>query len=226
MRVACCLALSVLAIACRPSPTPCSTPGTCPAGTECLANRCVTQGGDPVSAGARRIVLRPSILAVVSSRQRSVSLPGAVVFGSRVGGATAIYLAFDPVWRRKPPVESAFVLLSPLEGTGASVPDVPVHVWRAARPWKVDHLTWLEQPAHEGPTAQGIARSSPPSTLRIDVTEIVRYLADHPYEDHGLVIEASAGDGPGTAFATGATGGVGPRLELYYAAQAQGTYTR
>jgi hypothetical protein len=52
--------------------------------------------------------------------------------------------------------------------------------------------------------------------LRIDVTELVRYLRDHPLDDHGMVLKAD-GSGPrGAAFATGATVGRLPVLELYF----------
>jgi hypothetical protein len=203
--------------ACAPGPTPCNTPGTCPKGQECLANRCVPLGGDPVAAQSERLLLRPSSMVLVSSSaHRSGSeLPTAVLLGSRVEGAVALYLRFDPVWRGRPPVASAFVLLEPMAGTQPRVEDVPVQVWRVTQQWKSEDVSWLRQPRVGLPRARGLARSSPPSTLRIDVTEIIRYLQDHPYGDHGIALKA-AGDGcQGATFATGAGGGVGPRLELY-----------
>ena len=51
--------------------------------------------------------------------------------------------------------------------------------------------------------------------LRIDVTEIVRYLAAHPESDRGIALVASSGDGYGASFSTGAGGGRAPRLEVY-----------
>jgi hypothetical protein len=168
-----------------------------------------------VPSATRRLVLRPTTLVLVTDRSRTASLPGAVVFGSRVEGDAALYLEFEPMWRNPLRLESAFLLLSPQDGTQPSVQDIPVEVWRIAIPWRPSSLTYLDQPAREPPMARGLARSSPATTLRIDVTEIVRHWADHPYEDHGIVLVAAPGPGHGAAFATGASGGVGPRLELY-----------
>jgi hypothetical protein len=61
-----------------------------------------------------------------------------------------------------------------------------------------------------------LARTDPPQSLRIDVTQLVRYLRDHPPDDHGMVLKADGNARRGAAFATGATVGRMPMLELYF----------
>ena len=68
MRPLFCSALLVLA--CSRGPEPCASAGTCPEGQECLANRCVVAGGDPVPADSQRLVVEPEAMAVVEGRQR------------------------------------------------------------------------------------------------------------------------------------------------------------
>jgi hypothetical protein len=125
-----------------------------------------------------------------------------------------MYLRFEPVWRGASSIDSAFILLEP--ATGASPgPDVTVSAWRVRERWSQGGVPWLEQPELAPPSANGIARSAPPSVLRIDVTEIVRYLKAHPESDRGMALVAGAGDGYGASFTTGAGRGRAPRLEVY-----------
>ena len=52
--------------------------------------------------------------------------------------------------------------------------------------------------------------------LRIDVTEIVRYLKQHPRGDYGIALKAGSGSDLGVSYSTGSSGGVAPKLELYF----------
>jgi len=204
-------------LACAPGPTPCITPGTCPAGYECLANRCVPLGGEPVPENSERRVLRPSAMALVSARDHRAAdeLPAAITFGSRTVGSVALYLRFDPMPDAAPRLDTALLLLEPMAGTRPSAEEVLVEVWRVQDEWHTGSLHWVSQPRLALPRSRGLARSSPPSTLRIDVTDIVRYQTEHPRGNHGLALKAD-GDGPhGASFATGSGDGRGPRLELY-----------
>jgi hypothetical protein len=208
-------ALLCVAASCSRAPEPCSSPGTCPEGQECLANRCVIAGGIPVSEDSQRLVLEPEALAVVSAeRSYESGPPPAVTFGSRAEGASAIYLRFPPTTSDASRIQSAFLLLEPLPGTLPS-DDVSVDVWRVREPWESDRVSWLAQPDLAPPRGEGIARSRPPSTLRIDVTAIVAYLADNAENDFGMALESGSGDGAGASYATGAAGGRTPRLEVY-----------
>lgn len=205
-----------LAIACSRGPEPCVSAGTCPEGQECLANRCVVAGGDPVPADSQRLVLEPIEMAVVEGRAREPGeLPAAITFGSSASTTATLYLRFPHVWRDRPRVEAAFVILEPMAATFGSSDDVDVGAWRVGERWESAALALAKQPALLPPRGRGIARSAPPSPLRIDVTALVRYLAKNPANDHGIALRASPGDSAGASFATGTSGGRSPRLEIY-----------
>ena len=205
--------------ACARSPVPCTSAGACPSDSECLANRCVPLGSDPVSLDTRRIVLSPSEIAVVSARGGQDSalgaLPASVTFGGASDGASALYLRFEPRWRGARQIDTAFLLLDPLPGAAADAADVSVEAWRIASDWERGGLSWVRQPRRAPPYARGLARSSVPAPLRIDVTEIVRHWHEHARSERGLVVESCSGDAFGASFATGASGGAAPRLDLY-----------
>jgi hypothetical protein len=190
--------------------------GTCPEGSECLANRCTLLGADPVASDTRRIVATPQAIAVVSADQPgpNVELPPAITFGGRAGAA-ALYLDFAPEWLGARSLESAFLILEPMPGTHRGASDVEVHAWRVTGAWQASELSWLAQPRRAPPSAIGIARAAPPMPLRVDVTSIVRYFAQHPRSDRGIVLKAGGSGALGASFATGAAGGNAPRLELY-----------
>ncbi len=207
------LPVVLLAAACTASPEPCIGPGSCAAGTECLANRCVPAGGEPVDATTERRVAEPLAMAVVSSAHHDATLPSAVTFGG-VDGDVALYLRFAALWRGAH-VDAAFLLLEPMPGALLGAADVPVDVWRVDSAWQPASLGWLAQPRLAQPASRGLARAAPPQTLRIDVTAQVRYLARHPASDHGLVVRGRTSMPPGASFATGVAGGRAPRLEVY-----------
>jgi hypothetical protein len=190
--------------------------GTCPEGSECLANRCTLLGADPVASDTRRIVVVPAAIGVVSADAPgpSAELAPAVTFGS-TAGAAALYLDFAPEWRRAQSIESAFLILEPMPGTRRGRADVRVHAWRVTEDWRASELSWLAQPRRAHPGAVGIARAAPPMPLRMDVTALVRYFAEHERSEHGIVLRAGGGSESGASFATGASGGTAPRLELY-----------
>lgn len=201
--------------ACSRGPEPCASAGVCPEGQECLANRCVVAGGDPVPADSQRLVLEPEAMAVVGDPHEPGELPAAVTFGAGAGGTATLFLKFPPVWRHKQRIESAFLVLEPMPATFVSATDVHVDVWRVRERWEPSSLTALKQPELVPPRSRGLARSSPPSPLRIDVTALVTYLAENAGNDHGMALRAASGESAGASFATGTSGGRSPRLELY-----------
>jgi hypothetical protein len=209
--------LAIPLLACAPSPKPCMSPGTCPEGSECLANRCTLLGADPVPGSSRRLVSPPSAMALVTSRgpESGQDLPATVTFGGGAEGAAALYLRFPAIWRGAGKIASAFVVLEPMPATRRGRQDVTVHVWRVGSDWQPGAIGWLAQPPLSLPRASGIARSAPPLPLRIDVTALFAYFAEHPSSDHGIALKASAGDDAGSSFALGTSGGSAPRLELY-----------
>ncbi len=212
-------AISVLfgAFGCTQGPMPCNSPGTCGSGYECLANRCAPLGSELASPTARRIVLTPANIAVVtaSGQRPTLGVPGAVRFGSAQEGAAALYLRFGPLRATAPRIEHAFVLLQPLPGAPRSGDDVRVEALRVGEGWNERTLSWSNQPRVGLPASPALARAAPPSTLRIDVTELVRYQRQRSQADVAVAIKAGSGSGAGAAFATGATQGHAPRLEVY-----------
>ena len=94
-------------------------------------------------------------------------------------------------------------------------PRSKIDAWRIAERWDKDSVSWLAQPALAPPHSHGIAQSSPLSVFRIDVSAIVRFWLRQPLQNRGLALKAPAGDGHGVTFATGASDGNAPRLELY-----------
>lgn len=161
-------------------------------------------------------MLQPSKLTVITQKGPQAGSPAAVTFGSAALGRTALYMRFPLSTPRTRAIESAFLLLEPLADTPVDARDIHVEAWRVRKSWN-SSLRWSSQPGLGLPKAEGIARSTPRQPLRIDVTEIVRYLneAVARSHDHGLALTAAAGDGHGASFATGTGGGRAPRLEVY-----------
>ncbi|MEB2313571.1 MAG: DNRLRE domain-containing protein [Sorangiineae bacterium] len=202
-------------VSCAPSVTPCLGASACGAGRECLANRCVAEGGEPVDAATERVVSEPLAMAVVSAAEHHATLPGAVTFGGATG-PLALYLRF-PALAPRARIAAAFLLLEPAPGGLRGTTDVPVEVWRVTGAWRPGALRWLAQPTLEGPSSPGLARAAPPQTLRIDVTALARASAARPESARGLVVRSRSALPPGASFATGTAGGRAPRLEVYLA---------
>jgi hypothetical protein len=209
-------ALLLALVACSGAPRPCISPDDCAEGTECLANRCAIRGGLAVPEGLRRLELAPVDIALVSASQHRASLPAALVLGSRATGGVSLYLRFVLPTARIARLERAFLRLEPMSGVTPSTERIPVTVWRVGKSWTSSGLDWLYQPPARPPGGAGWARTDPPQSLRIDVTELVRYLRDHPLDDHGIVLKADASATRGAAFATGSAAGRLPVLELYF----------
>jgi len=196
------------------TPRPCASDDVCGQAEECLANRCATAGIAPVHPDTRRLVLEPIELSVLSAeRAAGDALPGAVAFGRRAGGRTSLYMRFEPRWRGQH-LQSAFLLLDPMPGTPQTGRDVPVGAWRVQEAWR-RNMSPLRPAKLALPRSAAVARTGPALPLRVDITEIIRWLDEHPRSDHGVALAADGVDEHGATFATGATVGLGPRLELY-----------
>lgn len=111
-------------------------------------------------------------------------------------------------------MRAAFLLLEP-RAAALSGPDVMLEVGCARHEWRGRELTANQQPGLVAPFSQGIARSAPALPVRVDVTEIVRFWAEHPDRDYGLGVRASRTTDVGVSLATGVAGGAAPRLDVY-----------
>lgn len=203
------LASSLLFWAACAAPVPCRSPRHCGSGDECLANRCVPRGAEPVPRGSARLVLEPTLGAVVGQRaSERRALPPTVTFGGLPALNQHLLLRFPGTWKALD-VQAAFLLLQPAPEAEPTRSDVPVTVSLAAGAWSPGAS---RVPGSDPPESRGLARTRPPTLLRIDVTAQLRALKNRP--DHGLLIRGDAGRGEGATYLTGADGAA-PRLEVY-----------
>ncbi|MGC4086477.1 MAG: hypothetical protein QM756_01010 [Polyangiaceae bacterium] len=213
MKLACCSAYVLLTLACARTPLPCAGAGTCPSGQECLASRCVLEGGAPVESATQRMLLWPKAIAIASSAEDPHGLAPSVTLGQSPSAPTALYVRFEPSYRTPRKVHAAFLLLDPHAGApGAD--EITLEVWRARRDVTREHVSWSQQPGFAPPFARGLSRFAPATPLRVDVTELLRFFTEHPALDHGFVVRAAEGQGSLT-LATGVDGGLPPRLDVY-----------
>lgn len=200
---------------CAPTPVPCNGPNRCDAGSECLANRCVPLGSEPVAENSQRAVAEVTEFAVIASAgDFGGGLPGFVALGAERTGTLELLLRFEPIWRTGGRVDQAFLLLDPLPHSRSATGEVAVDVWRIEHAWSRADVTWMSQPALGYPKARGIA-SSNGAPLRVEVTQLVNYLREHPEHDYGIALRAAAVHDTGVSYATGVAGGSAPRIEVY-----------
>ena len=87
----------------------------------------------------------------------------------------------------------------------------------AAGPWASGTLE--DAPPSRSPVSSGLARTRPPSPLRVDVTAQLQALQGQESSDHGLLIRAQGAAGAlperGATYLTGADGEL-PRLDVYF----------
>jgi hypothetical protein len=203
---------------CAASPRPCLSPSACPEGNECLANRCLPLGAEPVATDSRRIVLDPVAMAVVRAGARQQSaLPPTVTFGGPASQDEQLLVAFPDRWG---PVEidTAFLLLEPALDAEPSASDIEIGVAIAAGEWRSG--TGGGVPASHGPKANGLGRTRPPAALRVDVTALVREMARQPRSAHGFLVRAERPGPRGAVYSTGVDGPA-PHLDVYFRPRAK-----
>jgi hypothetical protein len=203
-------AAASLLLACSSLPTPCRSADACDRSQECLANRCVAVGAQPVTLGAARLVVDPDAVAVVR-RAAGVGLPSTVTLGGPSAQNEQLLLRFPLAWADLD-VDAAFLLLKAAPDADPTLADVPVEVALAARTWASGSLR--EGPRTRAPSSMGLARTRPPALLRVDVTAIVRALTVPAALERGLVVRAAATEQRGATYLTGTAGGT-PQLEIY-----------
>lgn len=201
--------------ACANVPTPCTGEDVCADGTECLANRCVVEGSEPVAEDSQRSIAHVTQFAVLAEQvEYGGALPASVTFGSRQAGTLLVLLRFQPIWRDRSRLEQAFLLLEPMPRARSSASSVEIDVWRIEDDWSTGKLDWMSQPELGHPRASALA-SSNGAPLRVDITHLIHYLKRNPEHDHGIALRASPVGGGGVSYATGVAGGSAPRIELY-----------
>lgn len=200
-------------VACGAGPRPCRSPSACTDGSECLANRCLPLGAEPVAPDTRRVVLDPVAMAVVrAGARRQGALPPTVTFGGPASQGETLLVDFADGWGPID-VDAAFLLLEPAHDAEPSASDVEIGVAVAASEWTSG--TAGELPSSRGPHGAGVGRTRPPAPLRIDVTALVREIAKQPRSAHGLIVRATRPSPRGAVYSTGVDGPL-PRLDVYY----------
>ena len=201
-----------VSLACASTPLPCRSPGTCSASTECLAQRCVPFGAEPVTPGAGRLVLEPAdVRVVLASSADDGGLPPSVTFGGAASAGDELLVRFGGNWRARD-VVAAFLLLEPAASAEPSAGDVQLEVALASRAWS--SRRGAHAVSSRAPIGAALARTRPPAPLRVDVTLQLHQLGDAPGDDHGFVVRAARPSARGAVYSTGANGQP-PRLDLY-----------
>jgi hypothetical protein len=205
-------ATALLLACCTPSVQPCRSPSVCPTNEECLAQRCMPLGAEPVDPGSERLVLEPLQVAVVRVHGRpQPGLPPTVSLGGP-GEGEQLLVRFPEAWAGMQ-VNAAFLLLEPAVGAEPSAADVALDVALASSSWSSG--TADEAPSTRSPRSSGVGRTRPPAPLRIDVTAQLRELAREPGQNRGFLIRARGASPRSVVYSTGADG-FAPRLDVYF----------
>jgi hypothetical protein len=210
------IAFIALALAaCGPRVVPCTSVEGCAKNQACSAGRCAAVGSEIAPADARRVLVAPSEIAVVSSRGGGSPMPAEIPLGGQTSGSIVVLLRFPTPWGNRVRVASAFLTLEPSPGAVPETEPVPVTVARVLEPWSASDVSWARLPRLSAPEARALATARPPKTLRIDVTAIVQRWARERTNDQGIALMSGPEATVGATYATGVSGARGPRLDVY-----------
>lgn len=191
------LLTATLLTACRPEPVGVSTID--------LAIR--------APSASKRVLLRPSELAFVSSRG-PLDASGLPHLGREADGTTALLLRFELAFREAEEVRGAFVLLETSPDARRPSSSILVDVSRVLEPWSAAGTHWATLPRLDVVAARAFSPRAP-GVMRIDVTDLVREWPRRRADEHGIALVASAQDPYGLTLLLGGAAGEGPRLEVY-----------
>ena len=209
------LVIGSTAFGCATRFPPCVGPDSCERGLMCTAGRCLKTGTELVSLDAQRIVVAPQEMVVVARGSGDSALPAEIPLGGSARSSPIVLFRFPTPWGKRVRVARAFLTLYPAPGTVPESRPVLVSVARVLEPWSASEASWGRLPrlsAFEGSAYTGIG---PAKALRIDVTTIVQRWALGRSADQGLALTASSDAPFGPSYATGVSGGTGPRLDVY-----------
>ena len=202
-------------VSCATHPTPCVSPEGCPRNQTCAVGRCGAIASEIAPAEARRLLVAPSDIAVVSSRGGDGALPAEIPLGGAAGGSVVVLFRFPTPWGNRVRVASAFLTLEPSPGALPEREPVSLSVARVLEPWSASEVTWGRLPRLSAAEVRAYATAGPPKTLRIDVTSIVQRWARGRANDQGIALISAADASAGATYATGVDGARGPRLDVY-----------
>jgi hypothetical protein len=159
----------------------------------------------PEQAG--RSVLLPTRLGWLSSEQPSGVLPSAIALGGRNSGRVLMYFEFAAQSEPRRLVSAHLVL----DASGAPGASLDVELSRAEAAG-AELRAWSDQPRARYPRLAVRLDGAP---VRLDVTELLR-AETKPGEPLRLLLRAEPKAAEPILVATGAAGGVIPRLDVYW----------
>jgi hypothetical protein len=159
-------------------------------------------------------VVRPALPGKSSA---GTGLPSTVTFGGPGPSDEQLLVRFPRTWTTRD-LDAAFLLLEPASSADPTGADVQLQVALAGASWTPGTLD--QAPPPRVPKSAGLARTRPPSLLRLDVTAQLKALQGSEQDDHGLLLRAdgvAAGSLPqhGATYSTGTDGEL-PRLDVYF----------
>jgi hypothetical protein len=207
---------------CSASQVPCVTPNSCSAGQECLANRCVAEGFDPVAPQTERLVLHPARLGVSPGAH---SIPTSASLGGPTSRQQSLFLDFElgalhtaassnpergtsaqhgtskhPITAPNPPkgskltLEAAFLLLPPRDAAEPLAHPVELRARPLATTWDPAAVSEGRLPRGGQGTALGLAHGR--ALVRIDVTQLLKTPFEESQRFFGFVIRGDAASAP------------------------------
>lgn len=196
---------------CASAPRPCVVTEGCPGAQVCQVGRCTLIDELPAQIEARRRVIEPTEARYVDG----ASGEGApeLRLGSQAAGGAVLLVRYEADLGPGE-IESAFLLLDPVEGAPPSATVTEISVSPVLEPWG---------PAGDGarlprvgaPEARALLSFSPPRAFRVDVTALVKAWSRGTSGQRGLALHAPRGSGLGARFGWADAGGTGPRLDVY-----------
>ncbi len=208
------LAISALLLGgCSRGPEPCRQLKHCGEGYECLAQRCVSLGSDPVPQDAARLVLEPTRIGVLSKDE--TPRLGGVRLHAPDGSQSELLLDF-PLPDGDVSLVTAFLVVSAVDLPTSNRGFVRLRVSRVVDPWTAEGLANGHSPQHGYESASGLMSGA--QATRVDVTELLRPWLQRSEPGFGLVL-SSPDPSPLVLALEGRT--VEPFLELY--TKAKGT---
>lgn len=210
-----CAALTLVAASattgCVREPAKACTPSAgCEAEEACLIARCRRDEALPV-IGARRVVLEPTKIALVASRD--VGDDATVALGKESVGDVLWLLAFDAGTAPSVEIKTATLALSVPPAAPAPLRPIALDAAVALESWEPGVVTWGRQPRIDSLLRLGEVDTRGTRAIRVDVTEIVK--RSHTLRSYGIAVAAHPSDAVGATVHTGLGPGTAPRLELY-----------
>jgi len=206
------LAAALMAAGCG-GPPPCG-PAACDDGSTCVMGMCQPRHRVPVGDDARRVVVFPGDVAAVAENLAGgahATLP----LGGRSAGDAAVYLAFVHGLDRDDDVEAAWVVVEPAAGAVTASAWIEVEARDIPRAFASASVDWARRPQTARPSSRARTRGAAGSTLRVDVTDLVRGWIANNRRDGRVALVADADADVGATFSTGLGAGPAPRLEIY-----------